>query len=153
MSHGQDCSWPCFVCLAWHCLATLLCFGSAKIWPCLVSKGKPHHWVPTRGPGPGPKALTTQPLVRTAGHCFHLLPYRSFLRNRLPQVWGTGAFYVLQSVQIRPSSSPSSSGARLPEVRWPGLLRPPVAVVVGPATTVAGVLHRAGDHSCPVQAR
>ena len=36
MSHGQDCSWPCFVCLAWHCLATLLCFGSAKIWPCLA---------------------------------------------------------------------------------------------------------------------
>ena len=47
-------------------------------------------------------------LVRTAGYCFHLLPYHSFLRNRLPQVWGTGAFYVLQSVQIRPNSSPSS---------------------------------------------
>jgi hypothetical protein len=108
----QNESWPglllamlCLLSLALPCDIALLRFGQDLALPCLVSKGKPHHWVPTRGPGPGPKALTTQPLVRTAGHCFHLLPYRSFLRNRLPQVWGTGAFYVLQSVQIRPSGS------------------------------------------------
>src|ERR1017187_9251811 len=96
----------CLLSLALPCDIALLRFGQDLALPCFQGEAPPlgsdtgswawpegtHH--ATAGPYRG--ALLPPPTVP------------QFLAEPAPQVWGTGAFYVLQSVQIRPSSSPSS---------------------------------------------